>query len=188
MSKIQRTKPTRETSHRIPTPAENPASPPEMKSIERTIRMTVRPPNTTMDCAAWKRTNGRLSIKKHSSPATFSDRPDCELAAGAMAVATPPACGAPQLGQNATLSATMVPHLVQCGTKTLPRIWRPCVAFAAQPNKSTGPPQAHSRKMLAVLGLVALPKLWQRADVKSGADVILRVPPRKWRNWQTRQP
>src|SRR5277367_7139598 len=78
--------------------------------------------------------------------------PDCVLAAGAMAVATPPACGAPQLGQNSTLSATVVPHLVQCGTKFLPRIWRPSVAFEAERNKCPVRRQVQSRETLLVHG------------------------------------
>ena len=63
-----------------------------------------------------------------------------------MAVVTPAPCDAPQLGQNATLSATMVPHLVQCAMNFSPKSWRPSVAFAAQPNKSPGRQQEQSRK------------------------------------------
>src|SRR5277367_6072439 len=83
---------------------------------------------------------------------------DCVLAAGAMAVATPPACGAPQLGQNPTLSATVVPHLVQCGTKFLPRIWRPSVAFEAERNKCSVRRQVQS----AVPVVNADCKSWRR--------------------------
>src|SRR5271154_5118504 len=69
-----------------------------------------------------------------------------------MAVATPAACGVPQLGQNATLSATMVPHLVQCGMKFSPKSWSQGAAFVAQPSKSAGRRQAESRKTLVVCG------------------------------------
>ena len=69
-----------------------------------------------------------------------------------MAVATPATCGAPQLGQNPTLPATIVPHLVQCGTKFLPRVWRPSEAFGAQPSKSPGLPQAQTRRTRGVRG------------------------------------
>ena len=36
----------------------------------RTMERICRPPKRTMDCAAWKRTNGRLSIKKKIKPVT----------------------------------------------------------------------------------------------------------------------
>jgi hypothetical protein len=32
------------------------------------MRMIVNPPNTTIDCAAWKRTHGRLSMTKKMMP------------------------------------------------------------------------------------------------------------------------
>src|SRR5271154_4592637 len=105
-----------------------------------------------------------------------------------MAVATPAACGVPQLGQNATLSATMVPHLVQCGMKFSPKSWSQGAAFVAQPSKSAGRRQAESRKTLVVCGACHIAEGAALGRVKSGANVILWLPPRKWRNWQTRQP